>query len=202
MPPLRLGIIGSGKGSNCRALLEAAQEKSLHYEPVIVLSEVSHAGILSLAESFNIPSRFVEPGPFKTRLSEDAELEILSQLQAAHVDFVALAGFMRVIKAPLLEAFPGKILNIHPSLLPYFRGLEAWKQALEANVHETGCTVHIVDSGVDTGRILGQSRVPVLANDTIETLHARIQEAEHELYPRMVHQFAHELIKKEEGRRE
>ena len=97
---------------------------------------------------------------------------------------------MRVIKAPLLEAFPGRILNIHPSLLPAFRGLEAWRQALEAGVSEVGCTVHLVDAGVDTGRILGQSQVPVLPGDTAESLHARIQVAEHELYPRMVREFA------------
>jgi len=101
-----------------------------------------------------------------------------------------LAGFMRVVKEPLLHAFPGRILNIHPSLLPAFRGLEAWRQALESGVPEAGCTVHLVDAGVDTGAILGQSRVPVLPEDTAETLHARIQVAEHELYPRTVREFA------------
>jgi phosphoribosylglycinamide formyltransferase-1 len=123
-------------------------------------------------------------------MSTEAEEEIVRILREVQVDFVVLAGYMRVIKEPLLKVFPGRILNIHPSLLPTFRGLEAWRQALEAGVPEAGCTVHLVDEGVDTGKILGQSRVPVLPGDTAETLHARIQVAEHELYPRIVREFA------------
>jgi phosphoribosylglycinamide formyltransferase-1 len=126
-------------------------------------------------------------------MSPEAEKEIVRLLNEARVDFVVLAGFMRVIKEPILKAFPGRILNIHPSLLPDFRGLEAWRQALEAGVSEAGCTVHLVDSGVDTGKILGQSRVPVLPGDTAETLHTRIQVAEHELYPRIVREFSRGL---------
>ena len=187
---LRFGVLGSGKGSNFRALVEAWKEKTLGCEPVIVLSDVEKAGILSLGSEFGIPSRFVHPGPFKTKMTSESEEEVVRLLQEAKVDFVVLAGFMRVIKQPLLRAFPGRILNIHPSLLPAFRGLEAWRQALEAGVPEAGCTVHLVDEGVDTGKILGQSRVPVLPSDTAESLHARIQVAEHELYPRMVREFA------------
>jgi len=198
--PLRLGILGSGKGSNFRVLAEAARSKPCFYEPVIVLSDVADAGILKLADQFKIPSRFVAPGPFKTKLTEAIEQEIVAHLQAAQVDFVALAGFMRVIKEPLLKAFPGRILNIHPSLLPQFPGLAAWKQACEAHVAETGCTVHLVDEGIDTGKILGQSRIPVFSNDTPETLHARIQVAEHELYPRIVNEFAAQLIAKKEDK--
>jgi len=187
---LRFGVLGSGKGSNFRALAEAWKAKTLGCEPVIVLSDVEKAGILSLGSEFGIPSRFVHPGPFKTKMTPETEEEVVRLLQEAKVDFVVLAGFMRVIKQPLLRAFPGRILNIHPSLLPAFRGLEAWRQALEAGVPEAGCTVHLVDEGVDTGKILGQSRVPVLPSDTAESLHARIQVAEHELYPRMVREFA------------
>ena len=187
---LRFGVLGSGKGSNFRALAEAWKAKTLGCEPVIVLSDVEKAGILSLSSEFGIPSRFVHPGPFKTKMTPETEEEVVRLLQEAKVDFVVLAGFMRVIKQPLLRAFPGRILNIHPSLLPAFRGLEAWRQALEAGVPEAGCTVHLVDEGVDTGKILGQSRVPVLPSDTAESLHARIQVAEHELYPRMVREFA------------
>ena len=160
----------------------------------MVLSDVADAGILKLADQFKIRSRFIEPGPFKTKLTEAIEQEMVAYLQAAQVDFVALAGFMRVVKAPLLKAFPGRILNIHPSLLPQFPGLAGWKQAYEAHVAETGCTVHLVDEGIDTGKILGQSRVPVFPEDTPETLHARIQVAEHELYPRIVNQFSRDLI--------
>lgn len=188
--PPRFGVLGSGKGSNFRALAEAWRAGTLGCEPVIVLSDMETAGILPLAREFGIPGRFVPPGPFRTKMAPEAEEEIVRLLREARVDFVVLAGFMRVIKAPLLEAFPGRILNIHPSLLPAFRGLEAWRQALEAGVPEAGCTVHLVDAGVDTGRILGQSRVPVLPGDTAGTLHARIQVAEHELYPRIVREFA------------
>ena len=128
-------------------------------------------------------------------MSPEAEGEVVRLLNEAQVDFVVLAGFMRVIKEPLLKAFPGRILNIHPSLLPDFRGLEAWRQAVDTGVAEAGCTVHMVDAGVDTGRVLGQSRAPLLPGDTAESLHARIQKAEHELYPRMVMEFAEGLQK-------
>jgi len=187
------GVLGSGKGSNFRALAEAFRVGSLRCEPKIVLSDVQTAGILDLARSFDVPCHFVSPGPFRTKMSPEAEKEIVRLLNEARVDFVVLAGFMRVIKEPILKAFPGRILNIHPSLLPDFRGLEAWRQALEAGVSEAGCTVHLVDSGVDTGKILGQSRVPVLPGDTAETLHTRIQVAEHELYPRIVREFSRGL---------
>lgn len=190
---LRFGVLGSGKGSNFRALAEAWHGGTLGCAPVIVLSDYETAGILDLAEGFGVPARFVPPGPFRTKMSPEAEEEMVRLLREASVDFVVLAGFMRVVKEPLLHAFPGRILNIHPSLLPAFRGLEAWRQALESGVPEAGCTVHLVDAGVDTGAILGQSRVPVLPEDTAETLHARIQIAEHELYPRMVREFAGKL---------
>lgn len=191
----RFGVLGSGKGSNFRVLAESFQNGMLGCEPVIVLSDVENAGILELAKSFSIDSRFVSPGPFRTRMSPESEEELVRLLRGAQVDFVVLAGFMRVIKEPLLNAFSGRILNIHPSLLPAFRGLEAWRQALEAGVSESGCTVHMVDAGVDTGKILGQSRVPVMTGDTAESLHARIQVAEHELYPKMVREFAARLTK-------
>ena len=184
------GVLGSGKGSNFRALAEAWRSGTLGATPAIVLSDIETAGILPLGREFGIPTHFVPPGPFRTKMTPEAEAEIVRLLREARVDFVVLAGFMRVIKSPLLEAFPGRILNIHPSLLPDFRGLEAWRQALEAGVPEAGCTVHLVDAGVDTGKILGQSRVPVLPDDTAESLHARIQVAEHELYPRIVREFA------------
>ena len=192
---LRLGILGSGKGSNFRALAEAFKSGTLGCKPVIVLSDVENSGILDLARSFGIPGHFVAPGPFRTKMSPEAEEQLVSLLMEAKVDFIALAGYMRVVKEPLLKAFPGRIINIHPSLLPNFRGLEAWRQALEMGVEETGCTVHLVDAGVDTGTILGQSRVPVLPHDTTESLHARIQVAEHELYPRVVRGFAETLRK-------
>jgi len=190
---LRFGVLGSGKGSNFQALAEAYLAGLLGCEPVIVISDVENAGILALAKSYGIPSHKVHPGPFRTKMSPEAEEEVVRLLQDAMVDFLVLAGFMRVIKEPLLKSFPGRILNIHPSLLPAFRGLAAWQQALDAKVPETGCTVHLVDAGVDTGEILGQSRVPVLLEDTAESLHARIQMAEHEMYPKVVRNFAERL---------
>jgi len=127
---------------------------------------------------------------FRTRLSTDVETALAQQLKDAGVELLVLAGYMRLLKSPLLEAFPRRIINIHPSLLPAFPGLEAWKQALKAEVPTAGCTVHFVDGGMDTGEILAQSEVPVLAGDTAASLHARIQVAEHELYPRVLARFA------------
>ena len=183
---LRLGILGSGKGSNCRAILERIGDGSLAAEARIVISDSSDAGILDIARQFGVPHAHVPPGKFRTKLEPHAEEELVRVLQAADVELVALAGFMRVLKAPMLEAFPRRIINIHPSLLPKFPGLEAWKQALAAGEHVTGCTVHYVDAGIDSGDMLGQREVPILADDTPETLHARIQVAERELYPEVI----------------
>ena len=183
---LRLGILGSGKGSNCRAILERIRDGSLAAEARIVISDFADAGILDIAREFGVPHLHVAPGKFRTKLEPQAEEELVSALQAADVELVVLAGFMRVLKAPMLEAFPRRIINIHPSLLPKFPGLEAWKQALAAGEQVTGCTVHYVDAGIDSGDILGQREVPVLADDTPETLHARIQIAERELYPEVI----------------
>lgn len=190
MAVLGLGILGSGKGSNCRAILERISEGSLAAEPRIVLSDVKDAGILSVADEFAVPHAYLAPGNFRTRLSPEAEQLLVQKLRDAVVDLVVLAGFMRVLKAPMLDAFPHRIINIHPSLLPSFPGLQAWKQALAARASITGCTVHYVDAGVDSGEIIARREVPVLPNDTPETLHARIQIAERELYPEAIAQIA------------
>ncbi|MEJ5360415.1 MAG: phosphoribosylglycinamide formyltransferase, partial [Desulfobacterales bacterium] len=155
-------------------------------EVVLVLSDVPDAGILARARERGIPARHLPPGPYRTRLDEAAEAAYIAALQEARVDLVVLAGFMRILKAPFLRAFPQKIVNIHPSLLPSFPGLEAWKQALDYGVKITGVTVHLVDHGVDTGPIVAQAAVPVEDDDTPETLHARIQEVEHRLYPEAI----------------
>jgi phosphoribosylglycinamide formyltransferase-1 len=183
---LRLGVLGSGKGSNFRAIADAIAAGKLDAEIPIVISDVECAGILELARHRGLRAEFLAPGPFKTKLAPDAELRLVELLREAKVDYVVLAGYMRMIKAPLLEAFPRRIINIHPSLLPAFRGLEAWAQALAAGAHTTGCTVHYVDAGMDTGEIIAQREVPVLPGDTAATLHARIQEAEHQLYPEVL----------------
>lgn len=188
--PLKLGVLGSGKGSNFRAIANAIAARTLDAEVRIVLSDVESAGILSLARERGLPAEFVAPGKFRTKLEPEAEERVVALLREAGVELVVLAGWMRMIKAPLLEAFPHRIINIHPSLLPQFPGLEAWKQALAAGATETGCTVHYVDAGMDSGPIIAQRSVPVLPGDTAETLHARIQVAEHELYPAVLRELA------------
>lgn len=188
--PLRLGVLGSGKGSNFRAIADNIAAGTLPAETRIVISDVEDAGILALARERKVRAEFVAPGRFKTKLEPEAEARVVALLQEAEVDLVVLAGYMRMIKPPLLEAFPRRIINIHPSLLPAFPGLEAWKQALAAGAQESGCTVHYVDAGMDTGEIIAQSAVPVFPSDTPEELHARIQVAEHRLYPAVIARFA------------
>jgi phosphoribosylglycinamide formyltransferase 1 len=184
--PLRLGVLGSGKGSNFRALMERINDGRLNAEVRIVISDVEDAGILSLARDFQIPGLYVRPGRFRTKLEPEVEEDVVRLLREASVELVILAGFMRIAKRSLLDAFPRKIINIHPSLLPKFPGLEAWKQALGAAETVTGCTVHYVEAGVDSGEILAQETVPILPDDTPERLHARIQKAEHVLLPVVV----------------
>lgn len=182
----RLGVLGSGKGSNFVAIADAIAAGNCPAEVALVLSDVEAAGILAAARQRNLPARFIAPGKFRTKLDEVAEPAYVAALQEANVDLIVLAGFMRVLKGDFLRAFEGRIVNIHPSLLPSFPGLEAWKQALDYGVKVTGCTVHFVDAGVDSGAIIGQQTVPVLDDDTPESLHARIHAGEHELYPKCV----------------
>ena len=182
----RLGVLGSGKGSNFVAIANAVAAGKIPADVAVVLSDVEGAGILAHARDRKIPAQFIPPGKFRTKLDEEAERAFVGALQAAKVDLIVLAGFMRVLKGEFLRAFEGRIVNIHPSLLPSFPGLEAWKQALDHGMKLTGCTVHFVDAGVDAGPIIGQQAVPVLDNDTPEMLHHRIQAAEHELYPKCI----------------
>jgi phosphoribosylglycinamide formyltransferase-1 len=182
----RIGVVGSGKGSNFVALADAIAAGKIPAEIAVVLSDVESAGILAHARDRKIPAQFIPPGKFRTKLDEEAERAFVGALQAAKVDLIVLAGFMRVLKGDFLRAFAGRIVNIHPSLLPSFPGLEAWKQALDHGVKVAGCTVHFVDAGVDAGPIIAQQTVPVFENDTPESLHQRIHTAEHELYPQCV----------------
>jgi phosphoribosylglycinamide formyltransferase-1 len=184
--PFRLGILGSGKGSNMMSIADACAAGQVRAEVALVLSDVADAGILARARERNLTARYVAPGQFRTKLDEDAEQAFVAQLHEAKIDLVVLAGFMRILKGEFLRTFAGRVVNIHPSLLPAFPGLEAWRQALEYGVKVTGCTVHLVDQGIDSGPILAQETVPVLADDTAATLHQRIQEAERTLYPRVV----------------
>ena len=185
-----IGILGSGTGSNCRAVLEQIDAGKLRAEARIVISDVREAGILSIAKEFGVPAVFLPPGKWKTKLEPEAEAELVRQLREARVDLIVLAGFMRILKGPVLESFPRRIINVHPSLLPKFPGREAWAQALTARERVTGCTVHYVDAGIDTGEIIAQREVPILPDDTAASLHARIQLAERELYPAVIEQLA------------
>jgi phosphoribosylglycinamide formyltransferase 1 len=179
----KLGILGSGKGSNMSAIAEACRTGQVTAEVAIVVSDVADAGILARARERGIRAEFIPPGKFRTKLDDDAERACIAALQAAGVDWVVLAGYMRILKGDFLRAFDQRVINIHPALLPSFPGLEAWKQALDYGVKFTGCTVHFVDQGIDTGPIIAQQTVPVLDDDTPSTLQARIQEAERVLYP-------------------
>ncbi len=188
--PLVIGVLGSGKGSNFGAIADAIAAGTLDARVGVVLSDVPDAGILRLAEKHGIPARYLPPGKFKTKLEPEREHELARTLQEHGVGLVVLAGYMRLLKEPMVSAYPRRIINIHPSLLPKFPGLAAWQQALDAGESETGCTVHYVDLGMDTGPIIARKTVPVLPGDTAETLHARIQEAEHVLYPQVVGELA------------
>jgi len=194
MRSVRLGILGSGKGTNCRAILESIKSGALAAVARVVISDVFDAPILDVAREFSVPNAYLPPGRFRTRLEPQAEVEVVRMLRDADVELVALAGFMRVVKSAMLDAFPRRIVNIHPSLLPKFPGLEAWKQALVAGERVTGCTVHYVDEKIDHGDVIAQREVPILPNDTAEGLHARIQTAEHELYPTAIGQVCRQLF--------
>ena len=186
---LPIGILGSGKGSNCRAILERIRSGHLAAEARVLISDVIDAPILDIAREFSVANAYLSPGQFRTRLEPEVENELVKMLRDAGVHLVVLAGFMRVLHAPMLNAFPRRIINIHPALLPKFPGLEAWKQALAARETVTGCTVHFVDEKIDHGQIIAQREVPILPNDTAESLHTRIQVAEHELYPAAIAEF-------------
>jgi phosphoribosylglycinamide formyltransferase-1 len=179
----RVAVLGSGKGSNFVALQEAIEAGRLPAQIAVVVSDVPDSLILARAAAFGLPTATLPPSPFRTKLGPEGEAALVDSLRKHEVEWVVLAGYMRVVKEPLLEAFPNRIINIHPSLLPAFKGLRAWEQALAAGVAETGCTVHFVNRDVDAGEIIAQQRVEVLPGDTAETLHARIQVAEHELFP-------------------
>ena len=194
MKSLPIGILGSGKGSNCRAILERIRSGDLPAEARLVVSDVLDAPILDIAREFGVANAYLPPGRFRTRLEPAIEEQLVKMLRDAGVELVVLAGFMRVLHEPMLKAFPRRIINIHPSLLPKFPGLESWKQALVAGETVTGCTVHYVDEQIDHGRILAQKEVRILPNDTAVSLHARIQVLEHELYPAVIAEFCKRYV--------
>ena len=183
MATLRLGVLGSGAGSNMQSIVDAIAAGTLDAEIRLVLSDVADAKILDRARRHGIPCEYLDCAPWKTKLEGAAEDRCIALLRNAGVDTVVLAGFMRIVKPGLLAAFPNRVVNIHPALLPAFPGVHGWTQALDYGCKVAGVTVHFVDAGTDTGPIIVQKAVPVLEDDTPETLHARIQEQEHIAYP-------------------
>jgi len=181
---MRVVILGSGRGSNAEAILLAQQSGRLGYARVVqILSDKPDAGILALGARFGVPAAFVDPAPFKTKLEGPGEDRFIEAIRSVQADLVVLAGFMRVLKPKLLGAFAGRIINLHPSLLPAFPGLDGIGQAFRAGAKVTGCTVHQVTLEVDAGRIIEQASVSVEPGDTLETLTAKVHAAEHRLLP-------------------
>ena len=182
--PLQLGVLASGSGSNLQSILDACGERRIPAQVAAVICNVPGAKALDRAREAGAPAVLLPHQPFARREEYDARL--VEELRARGVQLVCLAGFMRVLTPVFLSAFAQRVLNIHPSLLPAFPGMHAVRQALQAGVRVSGCTVHIVDEGTDTGPILIQAAVPVQEGDTEETLAARILAQEHRIYPRAI----------------
>ena len=183
MAKLQLGVLGSGSGSNMQSIVDAIEAGRLDAEIKVVLADVPDAKILERARRHGIPCQFLDCSPWKTKLADAAELDCIRILREAGVDTVVLAGFMRIVKSALLEAYPGRVINIHPALLPAFPGIRSWQQALDYGCKLAGVTVHFVDAGTDSGPIIVQKAVEICEDDTPEMLHARIQVQEHLAYP-------------------
>ncbi len=180
---LKLAIFGSGSGTNCQAIIDAIEAGTLEAEIKCVLADSEDAFILERARKHNIPAIYFDCAPFKTKLDGEAEQNVLRILEAHGVNFIALAGFMRIVKDGLLKAYEGRMINIHPSLLPSFPGLDGGKQAFDYGVKFTGCTVHFVDAGVDTGAIINQKCIAIENDDTLETMMTKLHDQEHIAYP-------------------
>ncbi|MBP6865434.1 MAG: phosphoribosylglycinamide formyltransferase [Candidatus Didemnitutus sp.] len=184
---MRVVILGSGRGSNAEAILQAQQEGQLGRARVVHLfADKPEARLLELGPRYGVPAAFVDPAPFKTKLEGAGEERFIAAVRACEPDLVVLAGFMRVLKPGFLTAFAGKIINLHPSLLPAFPGLDGIGQAFRAGVKETGCTVHYVTLEVDAGQIIAQARVPLEPGETLESLAQKVHAAEHQLLPRVI----------------
>lgn len=187
---LRLGVLVSGRGTNLQAIIDSINEGKLLAEIVIVISDNPKAMALERAKIANIPTAYVKPGK-----KSEFEREIIRILEENKVDLIVLAGFMRILSANFVSRFPLRIINIHPSLLPSFPGLEAQRQALEYGVKITGCTVHFVNEIVDGGPIILQEAVPVYDDDTVESLSARILEKEHKILVEAIRLFGENRLK-------
>ena len=190
MSTLRIGVLGSGSGTNMQSIQDAIDRGELDARIVCVVADVPDAKILDRARRHGIPADYLDPAPFKTKLEGPAEDRYIEHLRAHGAEVVALAGFMRIVKPKLLAAFPMRVLNIPPALLPAFPGVHSWTQALDYGCKVAGVTVHFVDAGTDSGPIIVQKCVPVLEDDTPESLHARIQVQEHLAFPEALRHLA------------
>ena len=197
---LKIAVLASGRGSNFKALAEACLSKDFPAEVAILIVDNPGAGALETAESLGIETAVVDCGPKRGSMSMDASERMRALCRDRGVGLVCLAGFMRIVKGSLLDEYEGRMVNIHPALLPSFKGLHGQAQALEYGVRYSGCTVHFVDKGVDTGPIILQSVVPVRQDDTEESLSERILEEEHRIYPEAVRLVAEGRVRIE-GRR-
>lgn len=195
---LRLGALASGGGTNLQSIIDNCRNGSIDAEISLVISNNSEAGALQRAEKAGIKTLCIDHRNYSSR--EDFDREMIRALREAGVQLVILAGFMRIITKDFIDAFPGAIMNIHPALLPAFPGLHVQRKAIEYGARFSGCTVHFVDGGVDTGPIIIQAVVPIRDGDTEETLAARILRQEHLIYPRAIQLFAEERLRIE-GRR-
>ncbi|MGI6713362.1 MAG: phosphoribosylglycinamide formyltransferase [Bacillota bacterium] len=184
MVPFKLAVLVSGRGSNLQSIMDSIKEGRLKAQISIVVSNKADAYALKRAQNYGIPARYLNEQDYPHRREYDESLANL--VQEYNPDLVVLAGYMRILTPEFLLRFPNKVINIHPALLPSFPGLNAQKQALAYGVKVTGCTVHYVDSGVDTGPIIAQKAVPVMDNDSVDSLSARILEQEHLLYPEVI----------------
>lgn len=190
-PPLKIGIMASGSGSNFEAVAQAIATGQLTAQIQVLIYNNPEAKVAERARRWNVPAQLLNHRDFKSR--EDLDRQIVQTLQQFEVEWVVMAGWMRRVTQVLIDAFADRILNIHPSLLPSFRGVRAVEQALEYGVKISGCTVHLVRLEVDSGPIIHQAAVPVLPGDTGETLHARIQEQEHKILPQAIALAARQL---------
>lgn len=185
---ISLGVLISGSGTNLQAIIDACREGRIDARVAVVISDKPEAGGLERARKAGIEAIFLDPASYESKSAYNQALA--ETLKERQVDLICLAGYMRLVRRPLLEAFEARIMNIHPSLLPAFPGLDAQRQALEHGVKVTGCTVHLVTAGMDEGPIIMQASVPVLENDTVESLRERILQEEHRIYPAAIHLYA------------
>jgi phosphoribosylglycinamide formyltransferase-1 len=194
MKKVKLGVLVSGRGSNLQAIIDNIEKGLLPAEIVIVISDQPDAYSLERARKHNIPAIYISAKGYWGKRDEYDAL-LVTELQKNNVELVCLAGFMRIITPTLVKAFPNKMLNIHPALLPAFPGLHVQKAALDHGVKFSGCTVHFVDEGMDTGPIIIQAVVPILDNDTVDSLSERILKQEHKIYSRAINLYAEGRLK-------